>query len=469
MHRTVGTVWLYLALLTLPAAAEEPYRFRGISNLPLIIIDTANRPIPNDPKIGATMSVIDHGDGKPNSPDDPPTTSTRIRIEVRGSSSQMFDKKPYGFETVDDNDADKKLPLLGLPAESDWILYGPYSDKSLMRNYLVYGLSNKIGRYAPRARFAELFLRDSSAALEEQYAGVYLLIETIKRGTDRVDVSRLRPTEGNEFSGGYIVKVDRVGGPETYFTSELGSVLGFVSPRGDRLNDEQRAWIKQDFSRMERALAGPDFLDPQNGYHRYLDADSFVDCFLLNELFKNVDSYFLSTFLHKRDDGKLAMGPIWDFDLSSGNASYGGVWKSEGWMLFPQDPQRAGGAPFWWDRLFEDPAFRDRIARRWRELRLEPFSESALFSTIDETAGQIESAQRRNFERWPTWGTYVWPNPRPYAISYAQEIRNLKTWFTRRIEWVDANIDRLPSSISPLAATEAPTAPAANATTDSEK
>jgi hypothetical protein len=381
----------------------------------------------------------------------------------------MFDKKQYGFETVDDAGADKKLPLLGLPAESDWILYGPYSDKSLLRNYLVYGLSNKIGRYAPRARFAELFLRDSKGELAEQYVGVYLLIERIKRGADRVDFSRLRPVDGNEFSGGYIVKIDRVGGPETYFTSELGTVLGFVSPRGDRLNDEQRAWIKRDFSRMERVLAGRDFLDPQNGYQRYLDADSFVDCFLLNELFKNVDSYFLSTFLHKRDDGKLHMGPIWDFDLSSGNASYGGVWKAEGWMLFPEDPQRAGAAPFWWDRLFSDPAFRDRVTRRWRALRLDPFSESAIYATIDETAEQIEAAQRRNFERWPTWGTYVWPNPRPYARSYAEEIRNLKTWFARRIAWIDANIDRLPAALTAQAGPAAPNALGARATTEADK
>jgi hypothetical protein len=252
MHRTVVTISLALISVALSLAADEPYRFRGSSNLPLIIIDTAARPIPNDPKIDATMSVIDHGDGKPNSPTDPPATTTRIRIKVRGSSSQMFDKKQYGFETVDDAGADKKLPLLGLPAESDWILYGPYSDKSLLRNYLVYGLSNKIGRYAPRARFAELFLRDSKGELAEQYVGVYLLIERIKRGADRVDFSRLRPVDGNEFSGGYIVKIDRVGGPETYFTSELGTVLGFVSPRGDRLNDEQPHGTGPGRSRLSR-------------------------------------------------------------------------------------------------------------------------------------------------------------------------------------------------------------------------
>ncbi|MCY2966935.1 MAG: CotH kinase family protein, partial [Planctomycetota bacterium] len=247
----------------------------------------------------------------------------------------MFDKKAYSFKTVDADGEDKSVSLVGLPRESDWILYASYSDKSLMRNHLAYGLSNKIGRYAPRTRFVELFLKDSQSPVEESYVGVYVLVESIKRGKDRVDFSRLKKDSGGQMSGGYILKWDRVDGPETYFTSELGTVLGFVSPRGDRLDDEQRAFIKSDFSRVERVLAGRDFLDPQNGYAQFVDKDSFIDFFLLNELFKNVDAYFLSTFLHKQDDGKLHLGPVWDLDLSSGNASYGGVWNAEGWMLFP--------------------------------------------------------------------------------------------------------------------------------------
>jgi hypothetical protein len=436
---------LLSALCLVPAAliAGEPFRFEGSSALPVMIIDPGGQPIPNEPKVRARMTVIDHGPGKFNALADAPTQQVSIMIEVRGSSSQMFEKKSYAFETVNEHGQEQPVGLLGLPRESDWILYGPYSDKSLMRNHIAYELSRRMGQYAPRTRFAEAFIREREEDLAGQYVGVYLLVESIKRGKDRVDVPRLRKTDGAEFTGGYVLKVDRVDGPETYFTSDFGSVLGFVSPRGGRLDDAQRAWIQHDFSQFEERLSRKDFRDPQDGYARFIDSDSFIDYFLLNELFKNVDAYFLSTFLHRTGDGRLKLGPVWDLDLSTGNASYGGVWKAEGWMLFPNDPRRGSAVPFWWDRLFEDPAFRSRLRDRYRALRKDVFSESALFRLIDETAQTLDAAQKRNFQRWPTLGKYVWPNPRPFARTYPELIQNLKTWFHNRIVWMDANIELL--------------------------
>lgn len=423
--------------------AAEPFRFEGPSTLPLLIIDSGEQAIPNEPKIRATLSVVDHGPGKVNALSDEPTLQVPIMIEVRGSSSQMFDKKSYALETVDETGEDKPVSLLDLPKETDWILYGPYSDKSLMRNHIAFELSRRMGQYAPRTRFAEAFVREREGDLAGQYVGVYLLVESIKRAKDRVDVPRLRSSESGEITGGYVLKVDRVGGPETYFTSDFGTVLGFVSPKGSRLNDSQRTWIQHDFSQLEERLSRRDFQDPQEGYARYIDSDSFIDYFLLNELFKNVDAYFLSTFLHRTGDGRLKLGPVWDLDLSTGNASYGGVWKSEGWMLFPEDPRRGSAVPFWWDRLFEDPAFRTRLRERYHSLRKEVFSETALFRLIDETARTLDAAQKRNFQRWPTLGKYVWPNPRPFARTYPELIQNLKIWFHNRIVWMDANIDTL--------------------------
>ncbi|HBH50781.1 MAG TPA: spore coat protein CotH [Planctomycetaceae bacterium] len=433
----------FLGLVSGTLIAAEPYRFEGSSALPLLIIDPGAQAIPNEPKIQATLSVIDHGPGKLNALADTPTQQVPIRIEVRGSSSQMFDKKSYALETVNESGEDQPASLLGLPKETDWILYGPYSDKSLMRNHIAYELSRRMGQYAPRTRFAEAFVREREGDLAEQYVGVYLLVESIKRGKDRVDVPRLRENESGEITGGYVLKVDRVGGPETYFTSDFGTVLGFVSPRGSRLNDPQRAWIQHDFSQFEERLSRRDFRDPQEGYARFIDSDSFIDYFLLNELFKNVDAYFLSTFLHRTGDGRLKLGPVWDLDLSSGNASYGGVWKAEGWMLFPEDPRRGSAVPFWWDRLFEDPAFRTRLRDRYRALRKTVLSEPALYQLIDDTAQTLDAAQKRNFRRWPTLGKYVWPNPRPFARTYSELIQNLKSWFHNRFVWMDANLEIL--------------------------
>ena len=79
-----------------------------------------------------------------------------IGIEIRGESSQYFDKKSFGFETWDNQYNDIDVSLLGFPEEEDWILYGPFSDKSLIRNKLIYDLSNQMGRYASKTEFVEL-------------------------------------------------------------------------------------------------------------------------------------------------------------------------------------------------------------------------------------------------------------------------------------------------------------------------
>ena len=440
--------WLVAFLLVMvdPATSArggDPYRFEGRSQLPLVVIDTSGREIPDEPKIGATLSIIDHDVGKGNGLRDRPTTRLPIAIEVRGTSSQFYDKKTYGLETRDSQGKARDVGLLGMPKESAWILYGPQSDKTLMRNVLAYHLSHQLGHYAPRTRFVEVFLRNSTTApLETQYVGVYLLTERLKRGRKRIDVRRLRSRE-RTVSGGYVLKIDRVREPATYFTSSLGTLVGHVYPRGSRLDPQRRGRIVEEFDRMERVLAGARFDDPEVGYRRYLHTGSWVDYILLSEFLKNVDAYILSTYFHKAKDGKIHMGPLWDFNLSSGNACYGGVWHEKEWILTDRDTRFAFAVPFWWDRLLEDPQFRRQLVTRWRTLRKSVLQTKSLIEMIDHTAGRLQQAQRRNFQRWPLWNKYVWPNPRPYAASYDEAVSRLKEWLRKRGEWMDANIETL--------------------------
>ena len=440
---------LFLVMVFHPAAfvgGREPYRFEGQSQLPLIVIDTEGQEVPDEPKISATLSIIDHGPGKTNGLQDQATRRLPIGIEIRGASSQFYEKKTYGLETRDSQGKDSSVGLLGLPKESDWILYGPESDKTLMRNFLAYRLSSQMGHYAPRTRFVEVFLRTSTTTpLESQYVGVYLLTERLKRGGKRVDVQRLRNRKG-KITGGYVLKVDRVRERATYFTSSMGTLVGHVYPRGGRLGTRRRAWIIDDFNRMERALAGPRFRHPELGYRGHLDTGSWIDCILLNEFLKNVDAYMLSTYFHKAKDGKIHMGPIWDFNLSSGNACYGGVWHEKEWILKDRDARFAFSVPFWWDRLLEDPEFCRQLVARWRSLRQTILQTPVLMETIDKTAFQLQQPQQRNFQRWPLWSTYVWPNPRPYAGDYGEAVTRLKTWLRKRGEWMDANIETIGGS-----------------------
>jgi len=145
------------------------------SNLPLIVINTYGQSIPDDPKIVADMGIIWDTSGKRNTLNDPMNNyKGKIGIEIRGSSSQMFPKKSYGFETRSDNVTSADVSLLGLPAENDWVLYAPYTDKTMIRDVLTYTLDAALGHYSPRCRFVELFLNGS-------YDGVYVLMEKIKR------------------------------------------------------------------------------------------------------------------------------------------------------------------------------------------------------------------------------------------------------------------------------------------------
>ena len=176
------------------------------TSLPLIIINTTETPeIYDEPRVPAHMGIVNNGAGQMNSIFDPYNAyDGRIEIEIRGASSQMFPKKNYGFETQLEDGSNNNISLLGMPEENDWILHGPYADKSLLRNVLAYYMARRTGHYAPRTRLCELIVNDD-------YRGVYMLTERIKRDENRVDVAKLTPEdiEGDELTGGYILQIDR--------------------------------------------------------------------------------------------------------------------------------------------------------------------------------------------------------------------------------------------------------------------
>ena len=192
---------------------------------------------------------------------------------------------------------------------------------------------------------------------------------------------------------------------------------------------------------FEDALAGENYQDPDEGYAKYIDVESFIDYYILNELTKNVDAYRLSTFLHKQrdsDGGKLRMGPVWDFNLGFGNVDYCIMGTPEGFVTSFNSvcPDDFWLIPFWWSRLLSDPAFRQKLNTRWDELRAGPFATETILQYVDDQVAELDDAQQRNFERWPVLGEYVWPN---YYVgnTFEQEVTWLKSWITDRLEWLD--------------------------------
>jgi subtilisin-like proprotein convertase family protein len=421
------------------------------SDLPLVTINTNNQTIPDSPKLMCDMGIIYNGTGNRNYLSDPWNHyNGKIGIELRGSSSQGFPKKSYGMELWDVNGNAIDSSLLGMPEESDWCLIANYTDKSLLNNSLSYYLSRQMGWYATRWQCVEV-------VIDGQYMGVYLLTEKIKRGDDRVDIAKLTPTEisGDDVTGGYIIKVDKpTASSNAGWTSNYAPA---VSPNGQTIYfqyhypsdvdivPQQQAYIQAYVDSFETALAGPNFADTAVGYAKYIDVNSFIDYFLVDEMAKNVDGYRLSTFLYKdkrSNGGKLTIGPAWDFDIAWGNANYcdgnivsgwayefGNVCSGDYWQI-----------PFWWERLMQDPAFQNKVKCRWEELSQTILSKSFLFDYCDSMAVLLNEGQTRNFTVWPILGSYVWPNPGPLPTTYQGEINELKSWINLRWNWLDANM-----------------------------
>lgn len=404
------------------------------SNLPLVIINLWGGKIVKEPKIPAYMKIINN-EWDRNYTCDMPRFEGRIGIEIRGSSSAGFPKKSYGFETWDGNDEDIDVSLLGFPAESDWILYGPYSDKSLIRNHLAFTLTRQTGCYASRTKFVELLFEEDD---DYAYQGIYILMEKIKRNRYRVDISRLEASHNSEpeISGGYILKIDRRNNDDAFRTDRNIEIV-YVYPKTQFITEFQKTWIRDYINTFEASLFTDDFAHPVRGYAPYINTASFIDYILLREFFRDVDTYVLSTFMHKDRGGKLRMGPVWDFNLSMGNSNFGYRGKTEGWELV-----RRSGDPraCWFRRLLRDDSFKNRLIRRWGELRQDILSMKNIFSLIDDSIYLLDEARQRNFERWPILGQYVWPNPEPVAQTYEEEIDQLKTWLEQRAAWMDANI-----------------------------
>ncbi len=430
-----------------------------ISNLPLIFIDTKSQTIIQNTKIMANMKVLNNASGENNLSDTDFEYNGDIGIEIRGNSSAGFPKKSYTVETRFPDGTNLNFPLLGMPAENDWVFHGPYADKSLMRNVLAYNLGNKTGKWSPRTRFFELYINGV-------YSGVYVLVEKIKIDKDRLDLANLKPTDndGDQVTGGYIMKIDR---PEA---TDIDGVDYWISPyraptrlqqkvymlhhhpKGDSLTEQQRTYIKNYITDFENAMYSTSYKDRSAGYYPYVDIASFVDYYIITELSRNLDGYRISTFIHKDKDskgGKLTMGPYWDYNICFGNANFFSAGNTAGWVIDGMGDADAYAMPFWWQKLRLDPYFNSLLKRRWNVVKNDFINTNYINNLIDSCAYELRDAQVRNFQKWNILNTYVWPN-NYVGGTYANELTYLKNWIRDRINWMDAQIQPIEDIIQAL-------------------
>jgi hypothetical protein len=403
-------------------------------------MDTGGQSIMKEPSTVVHTRFYDTGT-KRASLTNRPDYSGLATIHLRGNTTLRLPKHSFTMHMVDDSQTNQiKVPLLGMPAEDDWVLYAPYEDKTMIRDVLAYELANQTGHYAPRTRYVELFLKTSDRPLSmRDYAGVYVLIEKIKRSKSRVNIAKLGPEDQAEpkIEGGYIVKRDHYDRAERNFHTQRGGPYFYIYPKSKTITPEQRAWLRRYFIAFEEALYGDDFRNPKTGYAAYLDVDAFIDAHWLIEMSKNIDGFRYSSFLTKDRGGKIVTGPPWDWNRSFGNANYYGGWQTQGWYWTILRPHEIS----WYYRLQEDPDFMQRCSQRWLELRKKVFDPKRIDARIDELAAQLEEAQHRNFRRWPIIGRQVTCN---FYIgrSYEDEVRWLKNWIDHRVAWIDGQLGR---------------------------
>ena len=382
--------------------------------LPVLRITTDNAApiVSREVYITGQMSLVSNVAGAP-------AVNGGLQIRGRGNSTwDIHPKKPYRLKLTD------KQSLLGMPSSKDWVLLANYSDKSLLRNAMALDLGTRMGfPWSPRSAFVEVYLN-------ERYDGVYQLMENIKVAKDRVNIDELEEADvgADKITGGYLLEVDFREDGLTMHSSIDDLPIVFQSP--EEPAPAQEDYIKGYINEFEAVLHSPGFADPATGYAAYIDVDSFVRWYLVNEVFRNVDANMWSScWMYKPRGGKIFMGPLWDFDLAAGNANYADAFKTEGWHI--------RNAP-WFSRLFEDPAFAARVKLAWNEIKADELP--AMFQAITAGSASLQQPQLNNFQRWPILETYVWPN---YSIpgSYAGEITNLKAWLTARIDWIDRQMN----------------------------
>jgi len=443
MHVYLGKTSTELVYYATDNEFVAPPVFSESSNLPIIHIET-EKPIDSLERTSGTMGITytanlvrNDFDGAYNHYDG------AISIKYRGRSSLEFPKKSMSIETQTTSGENNNVSLLGLPQENDWVLYAPYSDKTLIRNALTYKTFEKMGHYAPRFRFAEVIVNG-------YYLGAYMLTEKIKRDNNRVDISKLDAMEisGDDITGGYILSNDKgaVLGENAWRSSIDADDFGYRKttfkleyPDAEEIAQEQLVYIKSFCDSMERSILDIAYQNSTPTYMQYIDIGSWVDKFIITEISKDVDSYRYSQYMYKQKaskGGTLFMGPVWDYNTGYGNLNYGlnDPWEPEGWMINSNPVQI-----FWYDRLFQDEFFREKLSKRWEALRKNVLSTANVHATIDSLATILDEAQVRNHYQWNTLGRYVWPN-NFVGDTYEQEISFLKNWIDDRLAWIDDNM-----------------------------
>lgn len=423
------------------------------THLPIIQIETHDQKIPGTPikkedgviiselsdenteTITVDFSMIDHQDGL-NQLNDSKTVETDANIRYRGNSSRFFDKKSYSIHLVDSDGNENPEELAGMTSHNEWILNGPFLDRTYIRNYLCMNISGEIMDYAPNVRYCELFV-------DGEYQGLYLLMESISYGEGRIELNK---TDNDADITSFIVRWDRAGKGDyelnnyTYYTYRSDvSALDVRYPGKNTITEAKYNYINDQISQIEKTLYSMSLWEENDDYTDYIDLDSFAEYFIINEFFRNVDAGKFSTFYYKDVRGKVKT-VVWDFNNCCDNyIDY--MWDEAGFTL--------QNTP-WFSQLVKDETFVSLVIEKYHQLRKSYLSTDYLIQYIDETDAWLSDAIKRNDEIWGyvynlenyNETNFLAPVERNMT-SHQEAIEQFKHYIDERGEWLDQHIESL--------------------------
>lgn len=423
-----------------PVGFEYPYVLDiAPTGLPTVFIATTGAApiVSKDDYLGGTVTIAD-GTASYSEP----LATTAMQIKGRGNSTwgPLAEKKPYKMKFT------SATAMLDMPAATEWVLLANYFDKTLIRNAVVMKTAQTVFSdtmaFVPRMRFVDVFLNGV-------YNGVYTLGDQVEVGANRLNIAHAGTADADK---AYLVEVNRwirdrdggVLGTDFFQTAEAGLVLEYKYPKASSITSSQKTWLSTRFADIETELKN----GSAGNFAQYLDTASFIDWAILEEAFRNTDSGFISSvFLHK-DGGaasKFKIGPLWDFDLSAGNADLPetpsspsdiGLRSTSGVEVLSTD---------WYNWMFYtiggggDGPYRDAFKARWaakastlKDTILDAIDE---YSALIERSGLWEQTDTTyNLEDDP------WPNAYPAGLTRAEYTARYKTWIEDRFDWLETNI-----------------------------
>ncbi|MBN2739182.1 MAG: CotH kinase family protein [Spirochaetales bacterium] len=409
-------------------------------DLPLVIIDGYRKGKPSRDYQDMAIAFMEFN-GQESTLLQKPVVITRGAYHLRGQSSANFQKVPYRIELRNNNDDDAKYDIFGMGADGDWVLIGPFADKTLIRTSYSYEAGRELGLFSPDYQFVEVYINQNDGFVDAaDYQGVYLFAETIERAKNRIDIANLKAEDLTEpeITGGYIMQFNMSAAEEPIVRGTGWNDLEVKDP--DDLLPEQLSWIANYIQKVQNSIHSSNPTDPVSGYPAYIDVDSFADYIIHNELGKQPDSYVRSTYIYKDKEEKLKAGPLWDYNLAYDcftGFGWGTTSNVEGWQ-YGSGMMGFNVVCDWFNTLMQNTTFQNRVKQRWQELRSGPLSDQELINRVDALANPIANGAKRNFQKWPNLQTKTVGNFSTQTTqTWEEQIQILKNYLLNRSDWID--------------------------------